>query len=61
MTQEVSKSLKEQLSEGVNLEFERISNEKVLRSNINKVAAFTILVLLTVSGWQLALLNKFFR
>ncbi|CAN0093816.1 unnamed protein product [Scytosiphon promiscuus] len=33
----------------------------VLRSRINKVAGFTIIILLSVSGWQLALLNKFFR
>lgn len=61
VSQEVSKSLKLQLSEGADLETERTLNEKVLRSRINKVAAFTILVLLSVSGWQLALLNKFFR
>lgn len=60
-SQEVSKSLKLQLSEGADLESERIADEKVLRSRINKVAAFTIIVLLSVSGWQLALLNKFFR
>ena len=60
-SQEVSKSLKLQLSEGAEFESERISDENVLRSRINKVAAFTIIVLLSVSGWQLALLNRFFR
>lgn len=58
---EVSKSINLQLSEGTDFEMERISDENVLRSRINKVAAFTILVLLSVSAWQLALLNRFFR
>lgn len=61
VSQEVSKSINLQLSEGTDFEMERISDENVLRSRINKVAAFTILVLLSVSAWQLALLNRFFR
>lgn len=59
--QEVARSLRDQLKEGATNESEWIESDRVLRSRINKVAGITILVLLSVSGWQLVLLNRFFR
>ncbi|CAM9844561.1 unnamed protein product [Pylaiella littoralis] len=58
---EVARSLRDQLKEGATNESEWIESDRVLRSRINKVAGITILVLLSVSGWQLVLLNRFFR
>lgn len=59
--QRVAQALNDQLDEGAKSESKWIDSDRVLRSRINKVAGFTILVLLSVSGWQLALLNRFFR
>lgn len=59
--QRVAESLEAQLEEGLTSESEWTDSDKVLRSRINKVAGFTILVLLSVTGWQLMLLNRFFR
>lgn len=59
--QELAESLREQLQESAMSEREAIESDTVLRSRINRVAGFTIVILLSVSGWQLALLNKFFR
>ncbi|CBJ28791.1 Transmembrane emp24 domain-containing protein 10 precursor [Ectocarpus siliculosus] len=58
---DLAKSLSEQLRESASSEREGIDSDKVLRSRINFVALFTVVVLLSVSGWQLSLLNKFFR
>ncbi len=57
----MAESLNGQLDEGAKSESKFIDSDRVLRSRINMVAGFTILVLLSVSGWQLALLNRFFR
>lgn len=59
--QEVAESLRGQLKEGATSESEWIESDQLLRSRINKVAGITILVLLSASGWQLVLLNRFFR
>lgn len=57
----MAESLEAQLAEGLKSESEWTDSDKVLRSRINRVAGFTILVLLSVTGWQLMLLNRFFR
>lgn len=57
----MAESLNGQLDEGAKSESKWIDSDRVLRSRINMVAGFTILVLVSVSGWQLALLNRFFR
>lgn len=42
-------------------ETEKNKNHETLRSHINMMANFSIVVMIAVSGWQLFLLNRFFR
>lgn len=43
------------------LENERKARDEWLRDTISTLATFTVIGLIAVAGWQLVLLNKFFR
>lgn len=61
MWQTVAENVVKEYEKSDELEDKRKERDEWLRDTINTLAALTMIVLTSVSGWQLVLLNKFFR
>lgn len=59
--QTVATSLVLEFDNSDKLENERKARDEWLRDTISTLATFTVIGLIAVAGWQLVLLNKFFR